>query len=99
MPTCQNCGKTWSWRQTCKKSFTLKSEMKCPRCEEKQYLTAKSRKKSSALNFTPLFALLLPPLFNISIVPAFSILLGLCLLSIGLYPLFVELTNQEEYLW
>lgn len=51
MPTCQNCGHKWSWKQTFKRSFVLSDGMTCPYCEEKQYITASARKRSTLMVF------------------------------------------------
>ncbi|MFC0166029.1 MULTISPECIES: TIGR04104 family putative zinc finger protein [Bacillus] len=43
IPTCQNCGYKWSWRETFVKMFTLSNKLKCPSCEAFQYVSKKSR--------------------------------------------------------
>ncbi|ASN05629.1 TIGR04104 family putative zinc finger protein [Virgibacillus necropolis] len=99
MPTCQNCHKKWNWKQTFKKSFTLGGEMTCPYCEEKQYLTARMRKRSTIIPFIITSLIMLGNLFfGPSYVFVFA-LLGLFPLFFGIYPFFVELSNREESLW
>src|SRR5690625_6632073 len=73
MPTCQNCGKDWNWKQTVKRSFTLGTGMKCPYCESKQYFTTKARRRSSLLSFIVPLLILLPWLFELSIPAIISI--------------------------
>jgi|SRR5690625_119355 len=96
MPTCQNCGKDWNWKQTVKRSFTLGTGMKCPYCESKQYFTTKARRRSSLLSFIVPLLILLPWLFELSIPAIISIFIGFFLVFIGIYPFLVELSNQEE---
>ncbi|WP_081755932.1 TIGR04104 family putative zinc finger protein [Paucisalibacillus sp. EB02] len=99
MPTCQNCGKEWSWKQTCKKSFTLDTGMKCPHCHEKQYLTTKSRKRSSFSTFLIPFIFLLSLVLNLSTLATLFTIIGAGLLLLGFHPFFIELSNKEEPLW
>ncbi|WP_404451922.1 hypothetical protein LG329_16465 [Virgibacillus necropolis] len=97
MATCQNCGKEWSWKQSVKQSFTLDTGMKCPHCDRKQYLTTKARKRSSIIYFTPSLLLLFLLVFDISSVFTYiSLMIGAFLLMVGLYPFFIELSNEEE---
>ena len=98
MPTCQSCGKDWSWKQTVKSSFTLDTGMKCPHCESKQYLTTKARRRSSIFPFIVPLLILLPLLFDLSISVMFSIFIVFYLVFIGIYPFLIELSNQEESL-
>lgn len=99
IPTCQNCHKKWSWKQTFKRSFTLGGGMICPYCEKKQYLTARMRKRSTIIPFiiTPLI-MLGNLFFGPSYVFVFA-LLSLLPLFLGAYPFFIELSNEEEPLW
>jgi CXXC-20-CXXC protein len=47
LPTCQNCGRKWSWKDTITQIFRIK--LRCPYCEGVQYLSAKSRVRASLL--------------------------------------------------
>ncbi|WP_438824591.1 TIGR04104 family putative zinc finger protein [Bacillus sp. JJ1521] len=59
MPTCQNCNETWSWKQTIKKSLTFKRALICPYCGERQYISPRTRKRTTAIVFiAPLLSLL-----------------------------------------
>lgn len=99
MPTCQNCRKKWGWKQTFKKSFTLVAEMTCPQCEEKQYLTARIRKRSTIIPFIIVALIMLSNLFfGPSYVSIFALLVLLPLVFI-INPFFVELSNEEEPLF
>lgn len=99
MPTCQNCHKRWSWKQTFTRSFTLGGGMSCPYCEEKQYLTARLRKRSSIIPFLLITPIMLVNLFFGPSYIALFVLLGLIPIYFGVYPLFVELSNKEEPLF
>lgn len=98
MPTCQNCDNEWSWKQTCKKYFTLDTGMACPYCGEKQYVTSRSRKKSSIFLFIGPALMLINLFFGPSLIVLF-ILLGSFPLIVGVYPLMIELTSKEELPW
>ncbi|MEI3613375.1 TIGR04104 family putative zinc finger protein [Pseudogracilibacillus sp. SO30301A] len=99
MPTCQNCHKKWSWKQTFKRSFTLGGGMPCPYCEEKQYLTARLRKRSSIISIILITLIMLGNLFFGPSYISLFVLLGLIPIYFGVYPLFVEISNQEEPLF
>ncbi|WP_212921721.1 TIGR04104 family putative zinc finger protein [Ornithinibacillus bavariensis] len=96
MPTCKSCGTEWAWKQTVKKTF---SNMKCPHCGEKQYLTARSRKKSSVVAFLAPLTLLFSFIVNFSSIVTIILLIGLSIVWFGLSPCIVELSNEEEPLW
>lgn len=99
MPVCQNCKRTWSWKQTFKKSFTLNHSMICDYCGAKQYVTTRTRKTSSMITFVTLPVIML---MNFFWGPSFIFVLALVVLIpiyLGIYPFFVELSNQEEPLW
>lgn len=99
MPTCQSCFEKWSWKETFKKSFTLDIGMKCPYCNKMQYYSSRFRKRSSLI---PFIIITLIMLGNFIFGPSyifFLTLIGLFPLFMGVYPFFVELTNEEEPLW
>ncbi|WP_010529144.1 TIGR04104 family putative zinc finger protein [Lentibacillus jeotgali] len=99
MPSCQKCHKKWSWKQTFKRSFTLGGGMTCPYCGEKQYLTARMRKRSTIIPFIIGALIMLANLFfGPSYVSIFALLALLPLVFI-INPFFVELSNEEEPLW
>jgi len=79
--------------------FTLSNKLECPVCGKVQYISGKSRKKISALNFV----ILLPMLLNVfaSINPLFIIILMFMLFSLNLtlLPFLTELSDDEEPLW
>ncbi len=99
MPTCQNCNRTWTWKQTFKKSFTLGSAIICPYCGANQYVTTRTRKISSMITtITIAVIMLMNVLFGPSLL-FFVALIAATPTYLGIYPYLVELTNQEEPLW
>lgn len=99
MPTCQHCGKEWSWKQTIKTSFTLGTVLTCPHCEHQQFITKQSRWRMNVLNFIIPLNLLLPLLFDIPPVVTLFSLFGTGALIILIHPFFVQLSNTEDPLW
>ncbi|MGP4041663.1 TIGR04104 family putative zinc finger protein [Gracilibacillus sp. D59] len=93
MPTCHN---DWSYLQTLKKSFTLDPAMPCPYCGTNQFLTKTTRRKTGILNFLPALVILLPSLFDVSIMISVLFLLITLTAMVAIYPTLVELSNQEE---
>lgn len=98
MPTCQNCGREWSWKQTFKKMFTIDIAMDCPHCDVKQYYTTKARQRTVALTFITPFIILLS-MFGISLYLSVGIFLVYLILMVGIFPFLIELSNKEEPLW
>ncbi|MEC5425780.1 hypothetical protein QGM71_20135 [Virgibacillus sp. C22-A2] len=95
MPTCQNCGKKWTWKQTIKTIFRLR----CPHCDKKQYESASSRIRGGVFfMLIPLLLLPINALLDFS-VGALSIGIIFALILFGLYPFILQLSNEEEPYW
>lgn len=99
MPVCQNCHYKWSWKETFKRSFTFGNAMICPHCEEKQYLSARLRKRSTIIPFMIISIIMLCNLFFGPSYFYVITLISLLPLFFGIYPFFVELSNEEEPLF
>src|SRR5699024_11417124 len=97
MPICKNCHNKWNWNQTFKSMFTLDTGMNCPYCEEKQYQTRKSKKKTGVLNFLVPLPLLLNLLFDLPLGILLSSFPILFFLLISLTPFLIHLSNREEF--
>jgi|SRR5690625_532383 len=100
MPVCYKCNQQWSWLQTLKKaSFTLGDGIECPYCQEKQYISACSRKRNSVYSLITMFPFLIMIPLNLSLRTTFIfvIIIGLILMSIN--PFLIKLSNQEEPLF
>lgn len=95
MVTCQECNKTWSWKQSVIKSFSLDPAQKCPFCSSKQYLTAKARKR----NLISIFIIFIPFLLLIfgmySALFSFILIFVLGATGILLNPFYIEVSNEE----
>jgi len=99
MPICQNCHEQWNWKQTVKKMFTLATGIKCPYCEKTQFLTTRSRKRSSITAFFAPLIMLLGILIDLSPVITLMLLAASFFAAIAVYPFLIELTDEEEPLW
>ncbi|ASN05420.1 TIGR04104 family putative zinc finger protein [Virgibacillus necropolis] len=95
MPTCQNCGKKWTWKQTIKTIFRLK----CPHCGKKQYESASSRVRSGVFMLIPLIFLPINAWFGFTVGTAFVLAVVLCFIIFGLYPFILKLSNEQEPYW
>ena len=98
MPTCNQCGTRWSWKQTFKKMWTLSNSMTCPYCEENQYQTKRSRTKCAFINLIILLPMLLNIFLHLSPVLLFGSFIILALVIFLLTPLLIELSNKEEFI-
>ena len=99
MPTCQNCQNEWTWKQTFKKQFNLMGEMTCPYCEEKQYYSARMRKRSGIIPFIIIAIIMTGNLFFGPSVIAFIALVAFLPVYFAVIPFFIELANEEEPLF
>ncbi|RNF40908.1 TIGR04104 family putative zinc finger protein [Planococcus salinus] len=99
MPTCNSCGRTWSWKEAMKSSFSLDPAMKCPKCGKRQHLTKKSRKRMIWFNWLVLIPLALNIFLDLSVFFVLFLMLVLFAVSISLMPFHMELTEEEEPLW
>lgn len=92
MPVCQNCGKTWTWKQAMKAMF----RMKCPNCKKKQYQSAASRNRGALFLMIPILMIPINIWFDISIVVAIGLGAALGFIILSLYPFILKLSNEEE---
>jgi len=94
MPICQKCEHKWTWKESMKSLFRLK----CPNCEEKQFQSAKSKKKTSILSIVPISIIFLVNVFSSLSFGSGAILLIVFLGAMfGLYPFLLQLSNEEEF--
>lgn len=98
MPTCQNCHRNWTWKQTIKSIFTLDSAMPCPYCEKRQFQTRKSKKRLGLLNLLVLLPLLLNVFLNIPVLILLSLFPLLFILIMSFNPFLMQLSNEEEHI-
>ncbi|WP_110926356.1 TIGR04104 family putative zinc finger protein [Bacillus massiliglaciei] len=99
MPTCQCCGKKWSWAESMKKLVTFRKEMKCPYCGEAQYQSTASRNTIVLLSLIPVIILPLSVLFQLPLVTMICLDAVLLLLIWMLMPIFLKITDKDEPLW
>ncbi|MHA6252485.1 TIGR04104 family putative zinc finger protein [Oceanobacillus sp. CAU 1775] len=92
MPVCQNCGKTWTWKQTMKTMF----RMRCPNCRAKQYQSAASRNKSFLFVLILILMIPIKVWFDLPLIVGISITAFLVMIILIVYPFFLKLSNEEE---
>lgn len=96
MPTCQNCHKKWTWKQTMTLTFANNMGMICPYCGNKQYITATSKKWSSYYGFIIPIVIPIQIFLNVPILPMIIIFLSITACVIGGYPSIIKLSNKPE---
>lgn len=96
MPTCQQCGQEWTWKETLKATFTLSHVLHCPYCKQKQFITSTAKKKLNMLNFIIPLTLLLFLFIDVALIFKLGMLFGIGGLIIVLYPFLIQLTNDDE---
>lgn len=77
---------------------TLKPELTCPYCGEKQYQTQKSKTKAAFLTPIVLLPLLIQIFFDVPGAVLLGLIPVLAVIVILLYPFLVELSCKEEYI-
>ncbi|GGK00688.1 hypothetical protein GCM10007063_23730 [Lentibacillus kapialis] len=94
MPTCQNCDKKWTWKQTIKTIFRLK----CPYCGKKQYESASSRVRGGVFALIPLAFLPINAGFGLSVGIALLVAIILGFIILGSYPFrHIKINNKSIY--
>ncbi|MCA0173829.1 TIGR04104 family putative zinc finger protein [Bacillus sp. RAR_GA_16] len=97
MPTCTHCGYTWRWREAMRLVYRQKAI--CPNCHEKQFLSAKSRKRSSYTSMLVLIPLGITSIYNLSLWFYLGFSFVILVLILLLSPYYYSLSNEEEPLW
>jgi CXXC-20-CXXC protein len=97
VPTCQNCGYIWRWKEAMR--FIFRQKALCPNCDEKQYLSAKSRKRSSYTSMLVVIPLGITSIFNLSLWTYFGFSFAILGMILLLSPYYYTLSNEEEPLW
>lgn len=99
MPTCQNCGKKWTWFDSIKKLLTFRKSMKCNHCGKIQYQSVSSRNTISLIVLLPIITTPFTVMFDLSLFSVLLLEIALILVALFVMPLFLKLTNNEEPLW
>ncbi|MFC7319993.1 TIGR04104 family putative zinc finger protein [Halobacillus campisalis] len=99
MPVCQKCGSQWAWSESIKKSFQFYNGAKCQYCGEKQFQTQKTMRKVSLITMIPLLMLPFVVGFEVPIGIALIIFVAAEFLCLLLFPLVLQLSNEEHPLW
>ncbi|MGM0898897.1 MAG: TIGR04104 family putative zinc finger protein [Bacillota bacterium] len=99
MPKCQNCGVTWTWGQTVCRLFTLGDSLKCPACRKEQFLTTEARKRTSLFVFAAPFIMFISVAFGIDPFVSLALFALSFLFILGIYPFFIELTDERGPMW
>ena len=99
VPTCLNCGVTWSWFDSVKKLSSLKKTMHCKYCGETFYQSTSSRKTISMIVLFPLLTIPISVLFNFTLITVLVLEVILILTVLSIIPLFLKITEKEEPLW
>ncbi|WP_283152823.1 TIGR04104 family putative zinc finger protein [Guptibacillus hwajinpoensis] len=97
MPTCRTCGYTWNWKEAMRLIYRAKAC--CPNCDANQYLSAKSRKRSSYTSMLVVIPLAITSIYRLSLWFYLSFSFALLIILLLLSPLYYQLSNEEEPLW
>ncbi|SFB28429.1 cxxc_20_cxxc protein [Lentibacillus halodurans] len=100
MPTCQNCGKEWSWGETMKSMMRIRISMECPHCGERQYQSATSRTRSSMIGILPIpLVFIFPYISGMTVWIALILAIILSAVMVSIMPFFLKLASKEEPYW
>src|SRR5699024_4388380 len=96
MPTCQNCHKKCTWKQTMTLTFANNMGMICTYCGKKQYITATSKKYSTYYIFNIPIVIPIKKFLIVPILPMIIIFLSITACVIGGYPSSIKLSNKPD---
>ncbi|MFC7747628.1 TIGR04104 family putative zinc finger protein [Lentibacillus kimchii] len=97
MPTCQSCGKKWTWRQTVNQLLVLSYGMTCPYCGDEQYENDSAIAKRIFLLFLSLLLLRVAEKLNLPGTILLIMIVSLLLIIVITYPMILKLSNDEEH--
>lgn len=99
MPNCENCGQRWKWKTLALKTLKLTNKVNCPFCGKAQYIIPKSRKKTAIFSFLPAFLILTSGwVFDLSVLGVILLAAILLVVTLGLYPFLMKLSNEDKIL-
>jgi CXXC-20-CXXC protein len=99
MPFCKNCGHKWGWKYTFKAQFNFKMKLKCPNCNQVQYISTHSKKKVSFLNMGIIIVWGVLNYFGVPTPWLTGILIALFTAVFVFMPFTYELSSEDEPLW
>ncbi|WP_042428782.1 TIGR04104 family putative zinc finger protein [Geomicrobium sp. JCM 19039] len=97
IPICENCQQLWSYRWSLKQAFTRIHHMNCSHCHVPQYLTKRAKKRGVITAILPLMIPVLSLFTSLSFLGIMSVFTVLAVAVIAVFPLLMEVGN-EEYL-
>lgn len=97
MAQCTECQTEWTFKDKAGMYKRLHATRDCPYCGEEQFVSLKSKKQSSMLNFLIIFAMFIPLFFNTSIIP--HIIFALVVIAVVMYlqVVLIKLSSKEEF--
>jgi len=100
VPTCQNCGAEWSWKQTFKAMMRFSISMVCPHCGEKQYESVSSKRKTMLIGMLPIpLVFIFPYISGMTVWIALILAIMVSTVMMSIMPFFLKLSNEEEPYW
>ncbi|WP_227394640.1 TIGR04104 family putative zinc finger protein [Jeotgalibacillus aurantiacus] len=100
MPTCNTCGKRWTFTQSIKKALLYSKGTKCFYCGTPQYLSTRSGKRTNLIYVIALLGVVLGrPLFDLAGFPYLMLAIPVIIIVMVIVPFSIELSNEKEPLW
>lgn len=97
MTRCTECQTEWTFKQKSGMYKSLSSSKECPYCGTDQYVSLKSKRQGSMLNFLVIIAIIGPVFFNVPltwhIIIAVAVIVIVLLLQISV----IKLSSKEEF--
>lgn len=97
MAQCTECHTEWTFKDKAGIYKTLHASKECPYCGAEQFVSLKSKKQGSMLNFVIILAIMMPVFFNTPIIP--HIVLALAVITVVMYlqVTMTRLAGKEEF--
>jgi|SRR5690625_462753 len=97
MTRCTECQTEWTFKEKAKMYKTLSSSKECPYCGEKQFVSLKSKRQGSMLNFLIIVALIVPVFFNMPLLPHIILAAVVLITVLYLQVYLIKLAAREEF--
>ena len=97
MARCTECQTEWTFKDKAGIYKRVHATRDCPYCGAQQFVSLKSKKQGSVLNFLIIFAMFIPIFFNIPIIPHIIFALAVIAVVMYLQVVLIKLSDKEEF--
>ena len=98
--TCATCNRQWPYKTALKKAWQGKGTVACPYCHTPQYLTPRTRLHAGSYAIMAMAIIFIARVFvEMTTIQSIVVALGIFLVVFLVYPLTIELTDENKELF